>query len=136
MGWEGKEIEGLFLFFLGTLEITNPKLVLIVGGTGLAVNLLGLIMFAGSGHGHSHSHGGGGGGGGGGHGHSHGKKKKDKEEHNHGHGHGHGHGKKEEVEEKTIPPPVDLVTEPDVEEDRTVVQVSGHQFFLLILRNG
>lgn len=40
----------------------DPELVLIVGGIGLAFNLVGLAMFGG-GHGHSH--------GGGGHGHSH-----------------------------------------------------------------
>lgn len=45
-------------------EITNAWLVLIVGGVGLAVNLVGLCMFHGHGHGHSH--------GGHEHGHSHG----------------------------------------------------------------
>lgn len=49
-------------------EITNAWLVLIVGGVGLAVNLVGLCMF--HGHGHGHSHGG----------------------HEHGHGHSHGNG--------------------------------------------
>ncbi|XP_062612688.1 proton-coupled zinc antiporter SLC30A1-like isoform X2 [Saccostrea cucullata] len=53
-------------------EVNNPKLLLIVGGAGLAVNIIGLCLF----HDHGHSHGGGGGG----HGHSHGK------------GHGHSHG--------------------------------------------
>lgn len=52
-------------------EIQNPWLVLIVGGVGLAVNLVGLCMFHGHGHGHSHG------------GHSHG---------DHGHGHAHGNG--------------------------------------------
>ncbi|XP_005112465.1 zinc/cadmium resistance protein [Aplysia californica] len=55
-------------------EVDNPKLLLIVGSVGLAVNLVGLFLFGGHGHshgggGHGHSHGGGGGGG---HGHSHG----------------------------------------------------------------
>lgn len=45
-------------------KIDNPKLLLIVGGAGLAVNFLGLALF----HNHGHSHGGGG------HGHSHGGK--------------------------------------------------------------
>ncbi|KAI0242527.1 Zinc/cadmium resistance protein [Lamellibrachia satsuma] len=52
-------------------HIKDPKLMLIVGGLGLFINLIGLGLF--SGHGHSH-----GGGGGHGHGHSHG-----------GHGHSH-----------------------------------------------
>eukprot|EP00058_Branchiostoma_floridae_P022943 XP_002608433.1 hypothetical protein BRAFLDRAFT_283144 [Branchiostoma floridae] len=45
-------------------EITDPILILIVGGAGLFINLIGLFLFHGHGHGHSH--------GGGGHGHSHG----------------------------------------------------------------
>ncbi|KAG0344153.1 hypothetical protein BG004_004688 [Podila humilis] len=50
-------------------DIEEPKLVLIVGGIGLACNLLGLVLFHDhSGHGHSHSHGG--------HSHSHSKKEK------------------------------------------------------------
>lgn len=43
--------------------IENPKLLLIVGGAGLLINIIGLFLF----HNHGHSHGGGGG-----HGHSHG----------------------------------------------------------------
>lgn len=46
-------------------KIENPKLLLIVGGVGLLINILGLALF----HNHGHSHGGGGGHG---HGHSHG----------------------------------------------------------------
>ncbi|KAG0362198.1 cation efflux family-domain-containing protein [Gamsiella multidivaricata] len=47
-------------------DIEDPKLVLIVGGIGLACNLFGLVLFHDhSGHGHSHSHG-----------HSHAKKAK------------------------------------------------------------
>ncbi|CAH1257024.1 proton-coupled zinc antiporter SLC30A1-like [Branchiostoma lanceolatum] len=45
-------------------EITDPVLILVVGGAGLLINLVGLFLFHGHGHGHSH--------GGGGHGHSHG----------------------------------------------------------------
>ena len=43
-------------------HIHDPDLMLIVGGVGLAVNLIGLFLF--QGHGHSHGHG---------HGHSHDK---------------------------------------------------------------
>ncbi|KAJ8298838.1 hypothetical protein KUTeg_022898 [Tegillarca granosa] len=61
-------------------EIDNPKLLLIVGGAGLAVNLVGLCLF----HNHGHSHGGGG------HGHSHGggghKSHDNHSENNSGHG--------------------------------------------------
>ncbi|XP_061176020.1 proton-coupled zinc antiporter SLC30A1-like isoform X2 [Saccostrea echinata] len=59
-------------------EVNNPKLLLIVGGAGLVVNIIGLCLF----HDHGHSHGGGGG-----HGHSHGG----------GHGHSHG-GETEKLE--------------------------------------
>ena len=44
-------------------EIHDPNLLLIVGGIGLAINIVGLILFSGHGHshgGHGHSHGGGG----------------------------------------------------------------------------
>ncbi|XP_060066759.1 proton-coupled zinc antiporter SLC30A1-like [Ylistrum balloti] len=53
-------------------KIDDPKLMLIVGGVGLLVNLIGLVLF----HDHGHSHGGGGGR----HGHSHGKSKQREEE--------------------------------------------------------
>lgn len=46
-------------------EVNNPKLLLIVGGAGLLVNVIGLFLF----HEHGHTHGGSGGHG---HGHSHG----------------------------------------------------------------
>ena len=39
-------------------EISNPLLILIVGGIGLFVNVIGLFMFHGHGHGHGHAHGG------------------------------------------------------------------------------
>merc|ERR550525_1718340 len=79
--------------FLDPEEIKDPKLILIVGGVGLGINLVGMLLFGDVGHGHSH-------GGGGnsntdksesheksnGHGHSHEK------ETSHGHSHGvHGH---------------------------------------------
>ncbi|XP_033752413.1 zinc transporter 1-like [Pecten maximus] len=57
-------------------KIDDPKLMLIVGGLGLLINIIGLILF----HDHGHSHGGGGHSHGGGHGHSHGKKYKREEE--------------------------------------------------------
>jgi len=90
-GWARAEVVGalinsVFLFalcFSITVEaiqrffeldpIENPKLILLVGGIGLAINLVGLLLFGDVGHGHSH--------GGDGHGHSHGG----------GHSHGDGH---------------------------------------------
>ena len=62
-------------------SVEQPKVVAIVGGIGLLMNLLGLVIFGadGSMHGHSHDNGGG-------HGHSH----SDKEE---AHGHSHTHKK-------------------------------------------
>lgn len=66
--------------FIEPEHMRDAKLVFIVGAIGLAVNLIGLIMFWEEG-GHGHSHGGGGGG------HSHGGAKP---ENSHG-GHGHTH---------------------------------------------
>ncbi|CAG2258158.1 SLC30A1 [Mytilus edulis] len=71
-------------------EIKDPKLLLIVGSLGLAVNLIGLCLF----HEHGHSHGGGS------HSHSHekvalvdkaenGHVKNSNGKHSHGHGHSH-----------------------------------------------
>lgn len=78
-GWQRAEIlgaliNGVFLValcfsifleaierFVNIAEITNAKLVVVVGCAGLASNILGLFLF----HGHAHSHGGGG------HSHSH-----------------------------------------------------------------
>ena len=57
--------------------IEKPKLVLLVGGVGLAVNLVGLMLFHQHGHGHSH----------GGHGHSHGGQKHSNKNASHGHSH-------------------------------------------------
>ncbi|XP_066532980.1 zinc transporter 1a [Hoplias malabaricus] len=57
--------------------IESPRVVLVAGAAGLALNLVGLCMFRGHAHGgggHGHSHGGGGGG----HGHAHGGKKNKK----------------------------------------------------------
>jgi len=79
-GWARAEVLGAlvnsvflvalcFTIFIEALErlvsierIENPDMMLIVGGLGLAVNIIGLLLFQG----HAHSHGGGG------HGHSHG----------------------------------------------------------------
>lgn len=61
-------------------EISNPKLILIVGCFGLASNLVGFVVLGGHGHGH-----------GGGHG-------EHEDEHEHGsHGHGHDHGSHDEL---------------------------------------
>lgn len=59
--------------FIEPEEVQRPRLVLIVGGIGLALNVVGLALFAG--HGHSH----------GGHGHSHGHAD-DHDDGNHHHG--------------------------------------------------
>eukprot|EP00057_Strongylocentrotus_purpuratus_P016184 XP_011670658.1 PREDICTED: zinc/cadmium resistance protein isoform X5 [Strongylocentrotus purpuratus] len=93
-GWQRAEVVGalvnaVFLFALcftilvDAIErlvqgdkIKDPRLVLIVGGVGLAVNLLGILLFSSHGMGHGHSHGGGGGG----HGHSHASSVKEPEE--------------------------------------------------------
>jgi len=112
-GWARAEVVGalvnaVFLFalcfsifveaikrFIVIEPLQNPKLILIVGGIGLAINLVGLLIF---GH-HGHSHGDEGG-----LGHAHGDTGKEKhetdsdEESNHGkkksksHGHSHGAG--------------------------------------------
>ncbi|KAH9811742.1 cation efflux protein [Melampsora americana] len=73
-GWQRAEIlgalvNGVFLvalcfsIFLEAIqrafnpsEVQNPKLVVIVGGLGLASNIVGLVLFHEHGHGHSHSH--------------------------------------------------------------------------------
>ena len=63
--------------FLMVEPIDDPHMIMIVGGIGLAINMIGLLIF---GHGHAH--------GGGGHGHAH-------SDGDHGHGveeHGHDHG--------------------------------------------
>ena len=76
--------------------VQEPKIVAIVGGIGLAMNLLGLFIFGRDSEVmHGHSHGGGGGGGkeasddadshGHAHGHAHGDKEADKEAHGHSH---------------------------------------------------
>lgn len=97
-GWQRAEtlgalVNGVFLvalcvtIFLEAIQrfvekpnVTNPKLVLIVGCLGLASNILGLFLF----HDHGHSHGG--------EGHSHGDETAEAEEgHAHAHGHEHEH---------------------------------------------
>jgi len=88
-GWARAEVVGalvnaVFLFalcfsivvesfkrFLQIEKLKDPFLILVVGGIGLAINLLGMLLFGDVGHGHSHSEEGGHGESGG-HGHSHG----------------------------------------------------------------
>eukprot|EP01137_Pigoraptor_chileana_P032780 Opistho-2@22718 len=87
-------IEAIQRFFT-IEEIKDPKLVLIVGGVGLFINIIGLFMF--SGHGHSH--------GGGGHGHAHSgaaavAEATHDEGHGHSHEHGHSHGDKKDKKGK------------------------------------
>ena len=74
-----------FKRFLVIEHIEDPELIMVVGGVGLAINLLGMCLFGDVGHGHSH-------GGDEGHGHSHAG------------GHGHSHGEKEDkgAEKKAI----------------------------------
>ncbi|KAI1174298.1 cation efflux protein [Nemania sp. FL0916] len=60
--------------FVEPQEVSNPKLILIVGCFGLASNLVGFVVLGGHGHDHGHGHG---------HGHEHG--------HEHGVDHGHEH---------------------------------------------
>ncbi|KAJ1026813.1 hypothetical protein NDA16_002110 [Ustilago loliicola] len=92
-GWQRAEIlgalvNGVFLLalcfsifmeaiqrFVNITEVTNPKLVVIVGCLGLASNLVGLLLF----HDHGHAHGG--------HGHSHGHDSHSHGAHNHAHSH-------------------------------------------------
>ncbi|CAO1624019.1 unnamed protein product [Sympodiomycopsis kandeliae] len=116
-GWQRAEIlgaliNGVFLLalcfsifmeaierFVNVQEVSNPKLVIVVGSLGLASNIVGLFLFhdhghshgghSHGGHGHSHSHGG----------HSHGAVKAHNGPHAHGdhdhsdgaHGHAHSH---------------------------------------------
>lgn len=92
-GWQRAEIlgalvNGVFLLalcfsifmeaiqrFVNVTEVTNPKLVVIVGSLGLASNLVGLLLF----HDHGHAHGG--------HGHSHGHGGHSHGSHDHAHSH-------------------------------------------------
>ncbi|KAM0712530.1 hypothetical protein Q7P37_011627 [Cladosporium fusiforme] len=67
--------------FVEPQEVSQPKLILIVGSMGLASNIAGLFLFHDHGHGHGgHSHG---------HSHGHGDEIADAEE---GHAHSHDHG--------------------------------------------
>ncbi|KNZ71425.1 Zinc/cadmium resistance protein [Termitomyces sp. J132] len=50
-------LEAIERFFSTPLEISNPKLVVVVGSLGLASNLLGLFLFHEHAHSHDHSHG-------------------------------------------------------------------------------
>ncbi|KAM9980297.1 hypothetical protein ACTFIZ_006556 [Dictyostelium cf. discoideum] len=90
--------------FIRPEPMESGLIFMIVAGSGLAINILGTIVFACTGMSHAHSHGGGGGhshGGGGGHSHGGAEKEKKKEKHGHSHDgaekekkkekHGHGH---------------------------------------------
>lgn len=100
-GWQRAEtlgalVNGVFLvalcvtIFLEAIQrfvekpnVSNPKLVLIVGCMGLASNIIGLVLFHDVGHGHSHGE----------EGHSHGDEEHAAEEgHAHGHEHAHTNG--------------------------------------------
>ncbi|CAO1632212.1 unnamed protein product [Parajaminaea phylloscopi] len=92
-GWQRAEIlgalvNGVFLLalcfsifmeaierFVNVTEVSNPRLVVIVGSLGLASNIVGLFLF----HDHGHSHGG--------HSHSHGSHSHGVEDHDHAHSH-------------------------------------------------
>ncbi|PWN28168.1 cation efflux protein [Jaminaea rosea] len=92
-GWQRAEIlgalvNGVFLLalcfsifmeaierFVNVTEVSNPRLVIIVGSLGLASNIVGLFLF----HDHGHSHGG--------HSHSHGSHSHGAESHDHAHSH-------------------------------------------------
>jgi len=111
-GWARAEVVGalvnsVFLFalcfsisveaikrFLVIEQIEDPQLIMIVGGVGLAINLIGMLLFGDVGHGHSHA-------GGHQHGHSHGGANGD-------HGHSHEgdteekHGNETEKEDKKM----------------------------------
>merc|ERR1712066_262420 len=63
--------------FLEPEEIKDPKLILIVGGVGLGINLVGMLLFGDVGHGHSHG------------GSDSPKEKSESHEKANGHGHSH-----------------------------------------------
>jgi len=121
-GWARTEIlggltNGCFLLSLSLYVALDaiPKIIrpepiegglifMIVAGAGLAINILGTVVFALTGMAHAHSHGGGGGHSHGGGGHSHGSndEKKKKKKHGHAHDgaddHGHSHNHKDKKE--------------------------------------
>ena len=65
--------------FINVTEVSNPKLVVVVGSLGLASNLVGLLLF----HDHGHAHGG--------HSHSHGGHSHGAHSHSHSHSQAHSH---------------------------------------------
>ncbi|KAF2970636.1 hypothetical protein GQX73_g2929 [Xylaria multiplex] len=67
--------------FIAIQPIDNPKLVLIIGSVGLALNILSAALLH-EHHGHGHDHGG----------HNHGHSHTENHSHDHGHDHGHEHG--------------------------------------------
>ncbi|UKZ64788.1 uncharacterized protein TrAtP1_005999 [Trichoderma atroviride] len=79
--------------FVEPPEITNPKLILIVGCAGLFSNLLGFVVLGGHGHDHGHDHD---------HDHEHGHDDNE-HEHDHEHEHNHTHGDGCDVEQGQHP---------------------------------
>jgi len=75
--------------FVEPQEVSQPKLILIVGSLGLASNIAGLFLFHEHGHGHGHSHG---------HSHGAGDEIADAEE---GHAHSHDHGDHEHTTQQS-----------------------------------
>ncbi|KAK5584611.1 hypothetical protein RB653_006225 [Dictyostelium firmibasis] len=92
--------------FIKPEPMESGLIFMIVAGSGLAINILGTIVFACTGMSHAHSHGGGGGHSHGGGAHSHGEKKKEKHGHSHDGAekkkekHGHSHDGAEKKKEK------------------------------------
>ncbi|KAI9171817.1 Zinc/cadmium resistance protein [Paramyrothecium foliicola] len=68
--------------FVEPPEISNPKLILIVGSAGLFSNLVGFFVLGGHGHGHSHGD--------------------DDHDHDHGHSHNHAHDEEEGLANRNI----------------------------------
>ncbi|KAI0008153.1 cation efflux protein [Xylariaceae sp. FL0662B] len=92
--------------FIEPQEVSNPKLILIVGCCGLASNLAGFLVLGGHGHGHDH-----------GHGHGHDDHSHDVE-HEHGHEHVHQHDNIAAAEEGRA----DAIRAP-VDEDGPIVDI-------------
>ena len=84
--------------FIDVPEVTNPRLILIVGCMGLASNIIGFFVLGGHGHSHGPE---------GGHSHGHGGDEISAAEEGHSHSHshdGHGHSHAEEEHEEAISP--------------------------------
>ncbi|KAI0419216.1 cation efflux family protein [Xylaria grammica] len=77
--------------FIAIQPIENPKLVLIIGSVGLALNIISATLLH-EHHGHDHG------------GHDHGHSHAENHSHDHGHGHSHGHSHSPVNIEAAIPP--------------------------------